>query len=170
MMAGRASGILLAGAVLLGLASVTAADDLFSKPRFVSSEPVAPVRVSPRGAAKVDLRFRLAPGMHINSHRPSSELLIPTVLRLMPPQDLVISKLLYPRGEVLALPFAPDAKLSVYSGQFTVTALLQAAPGLKPGSYAVAGQLRYQACSDKVCYPPMHLPIEFRVDVAPAAK
>jgi hypothetical protein len=113
----------------------------------------------------VDLRFRVPSGFHINSNKPNSEFLIPTTLRLNAPTDIVIGKITYPAGEQTALAFAPDEKLSVYTGQFPLTVVVRPLATVVPGKYMVHGELKYQACDNAACYPPKKLPVEFEVKV-----
>src|SRR5438067_4476645 len=78
----------------------------------VSAAPIAPINVSAGKSAAVELPFRVTPGYHINSNRPSSELLFPTVLSVNPPTNILIAKLTYPAGEDRAFPFSPTEKLN----------------------------------------------------------
>lgn len=117
--------------------------------------------------ATVDLQFRVGSGFHINSNTPKSEFLIPTVLKMSPPTDIVIGKVTYPAGDEMSFPFAPDEKLSVYSGDFTLSVLVRPLHVL-PGKYMMHGSLRYQACDNAACYPPKQLPVQFEVKIAKA--
>ena len=144
-----------------------------SKPKAtqrVTTAPIAPVAVHAGSSKQVELPFRVALGYHINSHKPTSELLIPTVLSVSPPTDISVAKLTYPAGEDRTFPFSPDEKLNVYTGDFALTALVRAAPTTPPGRYRVHGTLKYQACDDRACYPPGKLPVAFDVRVTKAAK
>ena len=136
----------------------------------VAFAPVAPVRVAAGKSATVELPFRVTRGYHINSHTPTSELLIATVLSVKPPTDIVIAKLTYPDGEDRSFPFSPADKLNVYTGDFTVTGLVRAVRTTPPGTYRVRGILKYQACDDRACYPPGQLPVAFDVKITKAAK
>ena len=73
-----------------------------------------------REAEPVNLRFRVGPGFHVNSNKPKSEFLIPTVLKLSAPTDIVIGRVTYPAGSEMSFAFAPEDKLSVYTGEFPV--------------------------------------------------
>jgi hypothetical protein len=132
---------------------------------WVTVAPVARVLVRPGVPAKVEINFRVAPGFHINSSQPKSDLLVPTALKFDPPTDLAVGKLAFPPGHELAFDFAPEEKLDVYSGDFRVTALVTAAKSIPAGTYRVRGTLKYQACSDRACFPPRQLPLEFDVRV-----
>ena len=119
-------------------------------------------------AGSVDLRFHIANGYHINSNKPSEEFMIPTALHVGATTDIVIGKVSYPPGQDVAFEFAPDQKLSVYSGNFTVGVLVRPLHTVPPGKYAIRGSLKYQACDDRACYPPKQLPVEFEVRVVKA--
>ena len=131
----------------------------------VSMSPVAPVAAEPGKPAQVPLNFRVAPGFHINSNTPKDEFLIPTALKMDLPTDIVVGKIEYPAGQDVSFPFSPDAKLSVYSGDFTIHLMLHPSPSVLPGNYALHGVLRYQACDNAACYPPKNLPVSFEVKV-----
>jgi hypothetical protein len=132
----------------------------------MSPAPLTSVRAGTPG--EVELRFRVSPGFHINSNTPKSEFLIPTVLKLNPPTDIVIGKITYPKGRDLSFPFAPDEKLNVYSGAFDIAVVVRPLRDVLPTKYMIHGQLRYQACDNAACYPPKNLPLEFEIKVAKA--
>jgi DsbC/DsbD-like thiol-disulfide interchange protein len=125
----------------------------------------------PRGQpTKIALQFRIAPGFHINSHKPNSELLIPTALKLDMPTDIIAEKVTYPPGKDFTFSFDPTEKLNVYSGAFTVSAMLRPLSSVAPSAYTVRGQLKFQACDDRACYPPKNVPVEFEIKVVKGAK
>lgn len=122
-------------------------------------------------SAAVTMTFRVAKGFHINSNHPNSDLLIPTAVKLDPPTDLSLGNIQYPPGEQLTFAFAPDEKLSVYTGDFTVQATARTIGAIRAGSYRVHGELRYQACDNSACYPPKSMPVAFDLKVGnPPAK
>ncbi len=156
--------------VALGAAVAAQSQSEFSAPK--PSVQVVGVESAPllKGkAAPITLNFRVAQGFHVNSNHPNSELLIPTVLRLDPPTDLTLGNIQYPEGQQTAFAFSPDEKLSVYTGDFKVQATARMMGTLRPGSYRVHGELRYQACDNSACYPPKSLPVAFDVKVEKAA-
>ena len=136
-----------------------------SQTQFVSFEGAPKTAITLDQVGHVDLQFRVTHGNHINSNRPGSELLIPTKLSLSAPGELLVGDVTYPPGKQLILPIAPDEKLSVYTGDFTVGASFMPTGKTSPGTYRIHGQLRYQACSDRACYPPQNLPVQFDVKV-----
>jgi hypothetical protein len=136
----------------------------------VSAIPPRIVTVLPGGKGSAELEFEVKPGFHINSNKPSSDLLIATEVKLSPPTNVSIAGVQYPPGHDFSMPAAPGDKLNVYTGDFTVTATVMAATNTPPGHYRVHGFLEYQACDDRACYPPAKLPVSFDVRVARATR
>jgi hypothetical protein len=128
-----------------------------------------PVTTAIRGkSTPVELRFHVGSGFHINSNTPSAEYLIPTTLKLDVPTDIVVGKITYPPGQQMSFAFAPDEKLSVYSGEFDLTVQVRPLASVLPGKYEIRGKLKYQACDNAACYPPKQFPMEFEVKVIKA--
>ncbi len=136
----------------------------------VSVVSIAPVTVAPGHTAQATMLFRVNGGYHINSHKPNDELLIPTEVKFDLPTEIMVQKVTYPEGQSLTLPFSPDAPLSVYSGDFKVLAAIRPALNSPPGTFRVHGELKYQACSDRQCFPPKKMPIQFDVKVTKPGK
>lgn len=138
--------------------------------QWVSIEDSPSVTLAAGKTATATLRFQVSAGNHVNSSKPGSELLIPTKLKLQPPAGISVGRISYPPGQDLTFPFAPDDKLNVYTGAFAVTVPLRATAGAPPGSVPLRGELVYQACNDRACFPPRHLPVEFEVKVLGSVK
>ena len=156
-MIARHPAIRIAIAALLALASASAQEPLFDKPSRSASKPPAVEYLYPEQLTlpagkptKVALHFRVAPGLHINSHSPSEEELIATTLSI--PEDSVVrlESAVYPPGTDFALPLDPKTKLNVYTGEFAIQARIVATAG----NHLVEAHLRYQACDQNTCMPP----------------
>lgn len=156
--------------VILLSAPLLAQDSLGRKSPSVTLIPTNVADVFRGKANTVKLQFRISEGFHINSNKPTAEYMIPTVLRLDPPTDLVVGKITYPAGQEMTFPFAPNDKLSVYSGTFTLAVMVRPLASVPPGKYGFHGQMRYQACDNAACYPPKQLPVQFEVKVVKAPK
>src|ERR1019366_1339589 len=159
----KRSGI-LATAVLF-LASLGLAQAPGDKQAYVIMAPIGNVQLRAGASASVEMDFRVGSEFHITSHRPKADYLIPTVLKLNAPEQLTVAHLKYPAGEDMAFAFAPNEKLNVYSGDFTINAVLKAPANAAAGSYPVKGELRFQACDHSACYPPRSIPVQFQVTV-----
>ncbi len=132
---------------------------------MVSVAPIDTVVVARGSRAPLDIALRVNRGFHINSHQPNDELLLPTVVHLYPPDGVLIMNIAYPEAENLAVPFAGKDKLSVYSGSFEVTAEVRATKLAGAGMQRVHGDVRYQACDNRQCFPPKSTPLEFDIKV-----
>jgi Disulphide bond corrector protein DsbC len=131
----------------------------------VTFDPLNTVNVVLGKSAPVAFTFHIKPGFHVNSNKPIAPELIPTQLGFTPPEDLVLAKIQYPAGVLTSFPFDPTEKLSVYSGDLTVHAVVLPAPKATTGNFTVHGELKYQACDNSACYPPKKLPIQFDVKI-----
>ena len=106
----------------------------------------------------VTLHFRVAQGLHINSHTPSDDFLIPTTFSIPDGMGVRLDAATYPPGTIISLAFDPKTKLSVYTGEFDIQARIVATPG----NHLVQGKLHYQACDQNQCMPPktINVPID----------
>ncbi|HWB33387.1 MAG TPA: protein-disulfide reductase DsbD N-terminal domain-containing protein [Acidobacteriaceae bacterium] len=106
--------------------------------------------------AMLELHFRVLPGYHVNSHKPTESFLIPTALTLKPSTGVKAGEPIYPAGSTYSFAFDPKEKLSVYAGDFVVKIPVTASPGGR----VMDGELRYQACNNAACFPPRTLTIK----------
>lgn len=135
----------------------------------VAMVPPAITNVTRGTSGKVELQFQIMHGFHINSNTPTEEYLIPTALKMEAPTDIVIGRITYPDGQNITLPFAPDLKLNVYTGDFSVFVNVRPLSTVVPGKYALHGRLKFQACDKAACYPPKEMPVTFEIKVAKGA-
>jgi len=103
----------------------------------------------------VDLHFKVADGLHVNSHEPHAEELIPTTLALPENGEVRLASATFPPGKDFSFAINPQEKLNVYTGEFTVHATFIAAKG----EHLVQGTLHYQACNNAACFPPRSIPV-----------
>ena len=101
-------------------------------------------------SSPVEMHFRVAPGLHINSHAPHDPYLIPTTLNVPASSGVQLLNATFPDGKDFTLPADPKTHLSVYTGDFTILARIRA----PRGNHLVQARLRYQACNDNQCLPP----------------
>ncbi len=152
-------------AAALTLAAITARPQDFTPNRSVVNNDAVqylfPEQVTvPAGKpSPVNLHFRIAPGLHINSHAPSEDYLIPTTFSIPDGAGVRLSNATYPPGVDLTLPSDPNTKLSVYTGEFVIQARIVAAPG----NHLVQAKLHFQACNETQCLPPKTVPVAIDV-------
>ena len=123
----------------------------------------------PRGKEfQVAVVVDIAHGYHMNSHHPTDQYLIATTLTPKLPAGFELLDTLYPAGRVEKFSFSPDKGLDVYSGSVTLKLRLVAHNDAPIGAVTFPVTLRYQACNDTTCLPPVKVPVDVRVDVAAA--
>ena len=147
-------------------AAISQQDSLTAPPRqsAVKTQAVEylyPEQVSlPAGKpTPVTLHFRIQQNLHINSHTPRAEYLIPTVFSVPETSGVKLANAVYPAGTDFTLPADPDQKLSVYTGEFAIQARLISSPG----NHLVEAKLRYQACDQTQCLPPKTITVPIDV-------
>ena len=130
---------------------------------YVAAEPVA--RGQEFQAAVV---MKIADGFHMNSHKPSDSYLIPTTITPQLPSGVKLVEAVYPVGHNKTFPFSPDKPLNVYSGSVTLRLRLTAEASAPIGSTTIPMTLRYQACNNSACLPPVKVPVSVKLEVAAA--
>ncbi len=116
--------------------------------------------------ARAALVVRLPDGLHTNSNKPRDPLLIPIVLTVQPSSGITATEIVYPEPQDLRQEGA-DQPLAVFEREFLIGVQLAVGPDVPPGDVAVPGSLRYQACDEKVCYPPVTLATTWNLRVVP---
>jgi len=114
----------------------------------------APKVAGKRGAAvQAKIPLVVDAGFHVNSNAPNEEYLIPLKLTWKATGALEAGQVVYPKPVQEKYEFS-EKPLSVFTGKFEVTANFKVAANAPAGPGVAAGQLRYQACNDKACFPP----------------
>ena len=126
----------------------------------VTTQPVTAKKAEPFVA---QLNVQLKPGLHANTNTPNDELLIPLKLTI-DKGGFDVVKVDYPAGKNEKYSFS-DQPLNVYSGAFQIAVTLKAQPGTAAGLAMAGGKLRYQACSETMCFPPKTVDVRIAVDL-----
>lgn len=130
---------------------------------YVSLDPV------PRGKDfQIAVVVNIESGYHMNSHKPSDSYLIATTLTPQLPAGFTLVDTMYPAGRNEKFPFSPDKPLNVYSGSVTLKMKLTAQDAAPIGATTIPITLRYQACNNSACLPPVKVPVSAQLQVAAA--
>ena len=89
---------------------------------------------------------------HVNSHRPGSEFLIPTVVKLSG-KGIRLGRIVYPRGRDRKFKFTSKI-LNVYEGTVRFPFRVTIPKNYRGRFVTVNATVDLQACTDEVCYPP----------------
>jgi thiol:disulfide interchange protein DsbD len=106
-------------------------------------------------------------GYHMNSNKPSETYLIATTLTPTAPAGIKVLDTMYPPGKDTKFPFT-EKPLNVYSGTVTLKLKLATDATTPVGDVTIPTVLRYQACSESACLPPVKVPVDVPVKVVKA--
>ncbi|MEI9971137.1 MAG: protein-disulfide reductase DsbD domain-containing protein [Ignavibacteriota bacterium] len=107
-------------------------------------------------AVQTKIPVSILDGFHVNSNTPSDEYLIPLKVTWTSLGALEGGQVSYPKAEKISV---GDQSLSVFTGKFdlavnfTVSAKAPAGPGV------ASGKLSFQACNNKMCFPPKSIEV-----------
>ena len=104
------------------------------------------------GSATGSIVLTIPGGLHVNSSRPASEYAIPTTVRLSG-AGVRISGPTFPRGVNRKFQFSENT-INVYEGTVRFPFTVTVPTGFKGDTVRLRAVVRYQACTDEVCYPP----------------
>ena len=142
-------------------AQVPNANEVVAPTAYASADPVA--RKVPFQLAVV---LKIRPGFHINAREKSAAYLIATDLKYELPAGFTAGEASYPKGTLHTFAFSKDKPLNVYEGTVTLKLPVTVAADAPLGEQHIALKVRYQACSNEVCLPPVTLPVTATINVA----
>ena len=105
------------------------------------------------GTTRGSIVLNIPGSLHVNSNRPNSEYAIPTTVRLSATGGNV-SGAIYPRGRNKKFGFSEEV-LNIYEGRTTISFNVTVPKNYRGSTIRVRAVVRYQACTDDVCYRPM---------------
>ncbi|NDQ58740.1 MAG: hypothetical protein GZ088_16875 [Acidipila sp.] len=120
------------------------------------SVPGSPVK---RGSTfTVLVKVEVRQGFHIQANKVLEDYLIPTTVEAELPKGLKLAGTSYPQAQLVKFPFNAK-KMAVYEGTVELALKLEAGAVAPLGRMILPMSLRYQACSDAACLPPVRLPL-----------
>ena len=138
----------------VSLAAVVLAAGLFSAANGQTVTASVPGgKVSAGKTTKATVYLNIPGGLHVNSSRPGSEYAIATRVTATSSGGVRIGPVNYPRGKNRKFEFSADT-INVYEGRTAFTFNVTVPANYKKYSVVINVSVRYQACTDEVCYPP----------------
>jgi len=130
--------------------------------------------VIPGGRVSLIADIELPPDVHVYSPGVQGYKPIQLVLQGLPGVEL--QPVVYPSAKVLYLE-AIQEHVPVFEGKFRITQDVTVTPS-KPAdavrslvsaerTISIAGELKYQACDQTVCYPPTSVPVSWQLQILP---
>jgi DsbC/DsbD-like thiol-disulfide interchange protein len=129
--------------------------------RTHASVTAGPADPGVKSGTKTMLFVDVTPNPNIHVYAPGASDYIPITVKVEPQPGVKAGKLSYPKSEMMT--FA-DEKVPVFQKPFRLTQEITVLG--KPGtSVPIKATVDYQACDDRVCYPPESQPVMWTVTV-----
>lgn len=161
----RFTQFLLITGVLSFPASLAATSSPQSPPNIEVSGSLSVEQAQPGRPARAVVVMDIPSGFHVNSNRPLETFLIATQLQVEAPKGVRVGPVVYPRALLRNLKFS-KSKVSVFEGRTAMRFNVTVPANFGADSTEVKASLRYQSCSDEVCFPPqtreVTIPIRIR--------
>ena len=157
-------------ALFLLFAVLLAPAEFMSTPAPATFSPAAAAqgRINVNGFFSVDpanqgssfqaaLVMEIPDGVHVNGNRPLGKFAIPTTVKIDAPRGMKVSAVTYPRAQVRSFRFGegtPEERLAVYEGRAIMRFNVTVPANFERGVARIRVTVRYQSCSDTVCFPP----------------
>ena len=106
-------------------------------------------------------------GLHVNANKPLGKYSVPTVVKVDAPRGFRVTPVSYPRGSVRTFRFggSDESRIAVYEGR-TIFRFNVSVPANQPfGVENVRVSVRFQSCTDEVCYPPATRNLDLHIGV-----
>jgi hypothetical protein len=144
----------------IAAAQIPSPKDVVAPTAFASYDPVA------RGKEfQIAVVMKIRDGFHVNARKKSADYLIATDLKTDGATGFKIGDVTYPDGELHTFSFS-KTPLNVYERTVVLKVPVTAFRDAPTGVQHIPLKLRYQACSNEVCLPPVTLPVDASVNVA----
>jgi len=148
-------------ALLIGAPSLA-----FAQLRGIRADitPIVESAGRPGSGVRAALLVKLPERFHVQSNAPRDPAFIPTVLTIDTPTGVSATEIVFPKATDLKQVGQPQP-LAVFEHEFAIGVQFEIASAVKPGSVDVPAHLRYQACDDRLCYPPATAELHWTLDV-----
>lgn len=128
------------------------------------SGTIAPDKIKKGRTVKGSVVLDIPSGLHVQSSKPLDKYLIPTKLEIETPAGMKVGPVTYPRAVMRKLKFSKGA-VSVYEGRAVLRFGVTVPAGYKGSSGEIKGKLRFQACNDDACFPPVTQEVKMWLNV-----
>ena len=125
---------------------------------------VAPDKVKKGRVVRATVVMDIPNGLHVQSNKPLDKFLVPTKLDVETPSGMQVGPVSYPRAVMRQLKFSKGS-VAVYEGRATLRFNVTVPANYSSGSGEIKGKLRFQACNDESCFPPITREVKMWLNV-----
>jgi len=145
------------------IAQVPSGRDVVKPEVYASLDPAG------RGSSfQIAVVMKIRPGFHVNAREKSEDYLIATDLKAALPAGFTSSEVSYPKGKLEKFAFS-KIPLNVYQDTVILRLPVTALASAPLGEQHIPLKLRYQACSNELCLPPVTLTLDAVLNIAASA-
>ncbi len=160
---------LIAFLALCAALSPSASPQVPSGRDVVKPEIYASLDPAGRGSSfQIAVVMKIRPGFHVNAREKSEDYLIATDLKAALPAGFTSSEVSYPKGKLEKFAFS-KIPLNVYQDTVILRLPVTALASAPLGEQHIPLKLRYQACSNELCLPPVTLTLDAVLNIAASA-
>ena len=143
---------------------------LYSKPAPQNSSDVnisgavAPDKIKKGRSVRATVTMDIPKGLHVQSSKPLDKFLVATKLDVETPSGMSVGPISYPRPLMRKLKFS-KGNVAVYEGKAMIRFNVTVPANYSGGSGEIKGKLRFQACNDESCFPPVTREVKMWLNV-----
>jgi thiol:disulfide interchange protein DsbD len=128
------------------------------------SGSVAPDKVKKGRVVRATVVMDIPSRLHVQSSKPLDKFLVATKLDVETPSGMKVGPISYPRALMRKLKFS-KGMVAVYEGKSIVRFNVTVPANYSGGSGEIKGKLRFQACNDESCFPPVTREVKMWLNV-----
>ncbi|HEY8412273.1 MAG TPA: protein-disulfide reductase DsbD domain-containing protein [Pyrinomonadaceae bacterium] len=125
---------------------------------------IAPDKIKKGRIARATVVVDIPRGLHVQSSRPLDKYLVATKLDVETPSGMKAGPVSYPRPLMRNLKFSKGA-VAVYEGRAMLRFNVTVPANYGGSSGEIKGKLRFQACNDESCFPPVTREVKMWLNV-----
>ena len=125
---------------------------------------LAPDKVKKGRIVRATVTMDIPAGLHVQSSRPLDKFLVATKLDVETPSGMQAGPISYPRALMKKLKFSKST-VAVYEGKAIIRFNVTVPANYSGSSGEIKGKLRFQACNDESCFPPVTREVKMWLNV-----
>ena len=128
------------------------------------SGSIAPDKIKKGHVVRATVVMDIPGGLHVQSNRPLDKYLVATKLDVETPSGMNVGPISYPRAVMRNLKFSKGA-VAVFEGRAVMRFNVTVPASYNGSSGEIKGKLRFQACNDESCFPPVTREVKMWLNV-----
>jgi thiol:disulfide interchange protein DsbD len=128
------------------------------------SGSVAPDKIKKGRLVRATVVMDIPSGLHVQSNKPLDKFLVATKLDVETPSGMNVGPITYPRAVMRKLKFSKNT-VAVYEGRTMIRFNVTVPANYSGSSGDIKGKLRFQACNDESCFPPVTREVKMWLNV-----